>query len=147
VRGWIIRAGIIGVIVVGGLIFRDRLSSNAGDLKVGDCFDLPAANVDIKDVQHHPCTERHTGEVFATVNHPAPKDAPALTDAAFADFLDGACQSQWIAWVGQTAASADVLTFGGFYPGDKAWADGERGVTCFTYRNDEQPMTGSAKTP
>lgn len=146
-QGWVIRIGIIAVIVIGGLIFRDRLSSNAGDLKVGDCFDVPARNDDIKDVQHHPCTESHTGEVFAAVNHPAAKGAPPLTDAAFADFLDSACQAPWVTYVGATAAAANVLTFGGFYPGDEAWADGERGVTCFLYRQDEAPMTGSAKKP
>ena len=47
----------------GGFILRDRLSSNAGDLKVGDCFDEPASGDEISDVQHHPCTESHTAEV------------------------------------------------------------------------------------
>jgi hypothetical protein len=147
VQGWIIRIAIIAVIAIGGLIFRDRISGNAGELKVGDCFDVPATYDDIGDVQHHPCTESHTGEVFAAVNHPAPKGAAPLTDAAFSDYLDATCESLWIAFVGDTAAKANVLTFGGFYPGNEAWADGDRSVTCFTYRLDERPMTGSAKKP
>ena len=53
--------GIVAVIIVGGFILRDRLSSNAGDLKVGDCFDEPASGAEISDVQHHPCTEAPHG--------------------------------------------------------------------------------------
>ncbi|HEY7970691.1 MAG TPA: hypothetical protein VID95_11905, partial [Candidatus Limnocylindrales bacterium] len=60
---WILRIGIIVLIVAGGFLLRDRLSSNAGDLKVGDCFDDPAGQTEIKDVQHHPCSEGHTAEV------------------------------------------------------------------------------------
>ena len=67
------------MIVIGGLVLRDRLSGSASDLKIGDCFDVPATETDIKDVQHHPCTEAHTGEVFAVVTHPAPKGTPPLT--------------------------------------------------------------------
>ena len=61
---WIGIAAVIGVIAVVGFIFRDRLSGNAGELQVGDCFDDPGAVAEVSDVQHHPCTEPHTGEVF-----------------------------------------------------------------------------------
>ena len=62
-NGWIFRIGIIVVIAAGAFLLRDRLSSNAGELKVGDCFDEPAGGGEIADVQHHPCTEAHTAEV------------------------------------------------------------------------------------
>jgi len=55
--------GIIAIIAIGGYIFRDRLSSDAGGLKVGECFDDPAGATRITDVQHHPCTEAHNAEV------------------------------------------------------------------------------------
>jgi hypothetical protein len=61
--GWGIRLVVVGAIVVGGFLFRDRISGNAGDLQVGDCFDDPGTS-EISDVQHHPCTEAHTGEVI-----------------------------------------------------------------------------------
>jgi hypothetical protein len=61
-RNWIIRIAIIAVIAGGAYILRDRLTANAGDLKVGDCFDDPTGE-QVKDVQHHPCTESHTAEV------------------------------------------------------------------------------------
>ena len=61
--GWGVRLGIVAVIIIGGFILRDRLSSSAGDLKVGDCFDEPASGAEISEVQHHPCAESHTAEV------------------------------------------------------------------------------------
>jgi hypothetical protein len=65
---------IVAVIAVVGVVFRDRFGSNAGELVVGDCFDLPgAAGLTVSNVQHHPCNEAHTAEVFAAFNHPAAK--------------------------------------------------------------------------
>jgi hypothetical protein len=144
-RGWILRIGIIAVIGIGALIFRDRLSSSAADLAVGDCFDVPTANVNIKDVQHHPCTESHTGEVFILVNHPAAKGTAAVTEAELIDFLTTACAPTFLSYVGPTAAQSGNLDFGAFYPTAEDWADGDRGVTCYAYRVDEAAMTTSVK--
>lgn len=143
--GWVIRIAIVAVIVIGGLIFRDRLSGNAGDLKVGDCFDIPNARVDVKDVQHHPCNESHTAEVFAIVTHPATKGAPPLTEAQLIDFLSSSCGPIWVSYIGQEAVRSNVFDVGAFYPRDSDWNDGDRAVTCYTYRTDERPMTSSLK--
>jgi hypothetical protein len=146
--GWVFRIGIIALIAVGAIIFRDRLSSSAADLAIGDCFDVPAGNVDVGDVQHHPCTESHTGEVFVLVNHPAAKDAPPLTESQLVDYLTTACTPAFTSYVGSEAAAAGLLDFGMFYPVDADWNDGDRGVTCYAYRLDEKPMTSSIrKTP
>lgn len=145
-RGWVIRIGIIAVIAVGAFLFRDRLSGNAGDLKVGECFDVPTAAANIKDVQHHPCTESHTGEVFAIVTHPAAKGTPALSEDELFSFLGTSCGPAFTSYVGPTAASAGTLDFGAFYPLDKDWVDGDRNVTCYVYRIDEAAMTTSLKT-
>jgi hypothetical protein len=144
-RGWVFRIGIIAVIAVGAFLFRDRLSGSAADLAAGDCFDVPAANVDISDVQHHPCTESHTGEVFVLVNHPAAKGAPPLTTAALQSYLESACGPAFTAYVGAEAAALGQLDYGMFYPVDSDWNDGDRGVTCYTYRLDDKPITGSVK--
>ena len=64
----------IGVFALGGYLLRDYLSGSAGDLKVGDCFDVPSfetQSATVKDVQHHPCSELHSGEVFFLENVPA----------------------------------------------------------------------------
>jgi hypothetical protein len=145
VQGWVIRIAIIAVIVIGGLIFRDRLTGNAGDLKVGDCFDVPTATVDVKDVQHHPCTESHTGEVFAVVTHPAAKGTAPLVESQLIDFLSSSCGPAWVSYIGQEAAGSSVFDIGAFYPRDQDWNDGDRSVTCYTYRVDDQPMTSSLK--
>ena len=144
-RGWIFRIGIIAVIAIGAFIFRDRLTSSAAELKVGDCFDVPTTQVDIKDVQHHPCTESHTGEVFILASHPAAKGTAPLTETQLRDFLGSACTPAFISYIGQDAVTAGVLDFGAFYPRDKDWTDGDRGVTCYAYRVDEKPMTSSIK--
>ncbi len=144
-RGWLIRLLIIGAIAVGAFVLRDRISGNAGDLKVGDCFDVPANDNNISDVQHHPCTEAHTGEVFALVTHPAAKGAPVLSTADLETYLGGACGPLFISYVGATAANAGQLDGGAFYPGDKDWADGGRTVTCYGYRIDGKPLTSSIK--
>jgi hypothetical protein len=147
-RGWIFRIGIIGVIAIGAFIFRDRLSSNAGELQVGDCFDVPTTLGDVADVQHHPCVEAHTGEAFAVLTHPAAKDAPPLSEAQLVDYLSSACGSAFIAYVGPAAATAELLDFGAFYPRDEDWGDGDREITCYAYRLDEATMTTSVhKTP
>jgi len=142
---WLIRLGILAVVLGGGYLFRDRLSSSPTELAVGDCFDVPAVKTAIKNVQHHPCTESHTGEVFALVTHPAAKGAPPPTATAMLDYLQNACGPLFISYVGPAAAGVGNLDAGAFYPPDKGWADGDRGITCYAYRVDRAPMTSSMK--
>ena len=72
VRRYLLLGAIVVIVLVVAFVFRDRLSGNAGDLAVGDCFDAPTLDGQtVSDVQHHPCTEPHTGEVFAVVTNPA----------------------------------------------------------------------------
>jgi Septum formation len=144
-RGWILRIAIIGAIGVGAFIFRDRLSGNAGDLKVGDCFDVPAAQENIKDVQHHPCGESHTAEVIALLSHPAAKGAPPPSQAELLTFLTTQCGASFVGYTGIDANAQGVLDYGAFYPVDSDWNDGDRGVTCYAYRLDEAAMTGSVR--
>ncbi len=68
----------IGVFAVVGFLFHDYLSGNAGDLKVGDRFDVPTVasqSTTVKDFQHHPCSELHSGEVFFIANVPGEANA------------------------------------------------------------------------
>ena len=141
----LIRLGILALILAGGWLFRDRLSSNAGDLAVGDCFDVPASKTNVKDVQHHPCAESHTGEVFAIVTHPAAKGTPPLAHDALFSYLGSTCGPLFINYVGPVAAGAGLLDAGAFYPPDAGWNDGDRTITCYVYRVDGKPTTTSAK--
>jgi hypothetical protein len=145
-RGWIIRIAIIAAIAGGAYLFRDRLSSNAGDLKVGDCFDQPTtATGTIKDVQHHPCTESHNSEVFFVGNHPAASGTPALTRDQILAFGASTCLPAYNAYTGTTLDAQGPIDFGVFYPLEAGWAKGERSMTCYLYRVDNAMTTTSLK--
>jgi hypothetical protein len=146
VRGLIIRIGIIAVIAVGALIFRDRLSGNATDLKVGDCFDRPSsANQTVKDVQHHPCTEAHTAEVVFVGTNPSAKGTPPLSDSQWVDYLSSSCLPAYDAYTGTDLLKSDVMDLGAITPLDEDWNKGVRDVTCYAYRLDGATMTASIK--
>ena len=138
-----VRILIIAVIVIGGIIFRDRLSGNATDLRAGDCFDTKTA-AEIKDVQHHPCTEAHTAEVVLVTNHPAVKGAPYPTDSEVDTWAENTCVP---AILGYVSATADLssLNYGIFYPKSSDWDDGERQMICYLMRLDLAPMTNSLR--
>jgi Septum formation len=144
--GWGIRILVIAVVIVGGLILRDRLSSNAADLQVGDCFDQPkTASETIEDVQHHPCSEAHTAEVIFVGNHSAASGATPLTEAGILDFVGGACLPAFAAYTGIDLLADGTYDLGYIYPLDSDWNDGDREVTCYTYRVDGAAMTASLK--
>lgn len=138
----VIRVAIIGVVIVGGLIFRDRLSGNATELQVGDCFDDPAAVTQIKDVQHHPCTEGHTSEVIFVGPHPAAKGTP-FSEAVVSEFVQATCLPAFFAYVGSN--DSDILDLNAFFPVVKDWDDGDRGITCYLYTVDGSTLTKSLK--
>lgn len=138
-----VRIAIVGVIALVGFVFRDRIAGHAGELQVGDCFDDPAEVEDIGDVQHHPCNEPHTGEVFYIADHPAPDDGADLTEAQLAQFAGTQCVAAFTAYTGLAIESQAELDFSIFYPGPEAWADGERKMTCYLVRLDGGPMTQS----
>jgi hypothetical protein len=144
-RGWIIRIAIVALIAGGAYLFRDRLSGNAGELKAGDCFDVPAVQENVKDVQHHPCNETHTAEVLALVTHPAAKGAPPPSRSELLVFLTTQCGASFFQYTGMDVDAQTLLDYGAFYPVEQDWNDGDRGITCYAYRVDEGAMTGSVR--
>jgi hypothetical protein len=143
VRTLAVRIIIVAVIAVGGLIFRDRLSGGASDLKAGDCFD-DKAGTEIKDVQHHPCTEAHTAEVILVTKHNAAKGAAVPTSAELDAWATTTCVPAIINYVG-AGADFDSLNYGIFYPRAADWSNGERQMICYVIRLDQGPMTKSLK--
>jgi Septum formation len=141
VSGLVVRLFIIAVVVVGGIVFRDRLSGGASDLHAGDCFDNKAATT-VKDVQHHPCTEAHTAEVVLVADHPAAAGAAYPTDAGLEAWITSTCVPAILTYVGP-GADLDVLNYGIFYPKAADWGHGERQMTCYVLRLDLAPMTQS----
>lgn len=143
-RGWIFRIGIIAAVAFGALIFRDRLSSNAGELALGDCFDDPPGAVVITDVQHHPCTEAHTAEVIY-VGTMTGDDATYPSDVAIETFVGSTCLPAWTAYTGKDYQTEVVLGLGYYTPSREGWKDGDRGIVCYATRDDGAAMTTSVK--
>jgi Septum formation len=133
---------VVAAILIGGFVLRDRLSGNAGDLAVGDCFDVPALDTDIADVQHHPCTEAHTGEIFFVGDHPAAAGT-VFTEDVLIEFAGTTCLPAATAYMGETLP-ADYEV-GAFYPTDEDWSTGDREISCYLYRVDDGPMSESLK--
>ena len=145
-RTWGIRILIIAVIAVGAFVLRDRLTGNAGDLAVGDCFDRPTtAGETIEDVQHHPCTEAHTAELIFLGNHPAAKDAPPPTEDELFSFVEASCLPAFNSYTGTDLIAEALFDIGFIYPLDEDWNKGDREISCYAYRLDEATMTTSIK--
>ena len=142
--GWGVRILILAVIGSGALIFRDRLTGNAGELKVGDCFDSPAVATEIKDVQHHPCAEAHNAEVVFVSSMTGANDAyPG--DPAVDSWVRSNCIPAWSAYTGKSFETDAVLDLGFYLPTTNGWKHGDRGITCYADRVDRGSMTSSIK--
>lgn len=143
VRRYILLGAIVVIVLALVFVFRDRLSGNAGDLAVGDCFDAPTLDGGtVSDVQHHPCTEAHTGEVFAVVTNPATSDAAYPDQPARIAFAGDACAAPFLTYVGiaMDASTLDIRYFG---PTSEGWGKGDRTFTC--YVNSDAAVTTSIK--
>jgi Septum formation len=136
-----IRIGIIAVIVLGGLVFRDRVSGSAGELKVGDCFD-DTTGTKVSEVQHHPCNEAHNAEVVLVGDYPAAKGAPYPGDNF--DSYGNTCASAAFAYVGSSAAASMIYSF--YYPLEEDWNTGERKMICYVTTENQATLTKSMKT-
>jgi hypothetical protein len=144
-RGIAIRVGIVAAIIIGGLILKPFLSGNAGDLKVGECFDVPVGAEAIEDVQHHPCSDEHSGEVFFVGKSAAAKDVAYPTDIELAAEVYGLCDSAFVAYTGLDSNTEPVWTYGYFIPTSEGWSDGDRGVICYVAKIDSSVTKGSVK--
>ena len=139
---------IIVLVVVGGVVFRDRISGKASDIKPGDCFDDPVtasqAGGAVKDVQHHPCSEPHLFEVIETFTFPTSGGSAFPGDAALDTFIQEKCPAAFASYVG-IPADQSSLGYTAYVPGQAGWAKGDRDVTCFLGMADGSSLTGSMK--
>ena len=133
-----VRALILVVLVIAGLaavgfVLRDRLGMSPTDLRVGDCFQVPAGDT-VTNIQHAPCTEAHDGEVFV-VRAFAGSDAYPTVDRLRA-WVDAECIAKdFPAYTGTAYVDRDDLTVAFFYPPEDAWANGERTMICYLTPN------------
>jgi hypothetical protein len=141
---------IVALIVVGvGFLFRDRITGDAGSLKVGDCFDIPdaSASATVGNVQHHPCTEAHGGEVFAVLTYPADATATYPASDAFDAFAADQCSASFQTYTGTAFDAATNFDAGYFFPLDTGWSSGDRTVICYLEDAAGQPLTRSMRSP
>jgi putative regulator of septum formation len=141
------RAGLIAVAILvvplALILWAVKDNVAADDLKVGDCFNVPTATT-VKTIEHHPCTESHTAEVF----HVATYTDSATTypiSLRFDSFANDACTPVFQTYVGADIDSRDDLSVGYFFPTSDGWAKGDRTITCYVAKADESAMTTSVK--
>ena len=138
----------VGVFALGGYLFRDVLSGNVGDLKVGDCFDPPtaaAADSTVKDVQHHPCSDPHGGEVFFIGKAPGEANAAYPSDDAFLSLVGAECMPAYRTYTGRDFETDTTYDFSYMTPTAEGWTKGDRVFDCFVVRVDGQSFKGSVK--
>jgi Septum formation len=143
----LVRIVIIAVVVIGGIgayLFRDRLSANAGELKVGDCFDDPATAAEVSDVQHQPCTEAHTAEVIYLGKLPD-GDGSFPTDVTVQQWVSDNCIAPWSTYTGKSIDTETTLGLHFYQPTSTGWGKGDRGMICYAIRSDSATMTTSVK--
>ena len=129
VRGILVVLLLVGGIAVVGLIFRDRLSANAGDLQVGDCFHVPSGE-SISDVQHAPCTEAHDGEVFVVRDYPVGSTYPTVDE--FDLWVKQEClDREFPAYIGASFETREDVDIGYFYPLEENWGSGDHEMICY----------------
>jgi Septum formation/Protein of unknown function (DUF2510) len=104
---------------------------NVGDLKVGDCLadSLTGGGEAIFTVETVPCSEPHSGEIYAVV---IPRgDYPG--DEAMAVQADELCNAEFESFVGLPYEES-VLYFTYLHPSDQeSWNAGDREVVCTVY--------------
>jgi Septum formation len=140
-----IRIGIFVLIGIGALIARPFMTGAAGDLKVGECFDVSPTATTIEDVQHHPCTTAHVGEVFFVGVLPGATGAKYPTDEALQAAVGTLCGPAFAAYTGLSLATDPVWTYGYGVPLSKDWTEGKRRVMCYATRMDDKPTSASIK--
>lgn len=133
------------VLILAGFVL-NKLSSDDGvkysDLKAGDCFKQPSGR--FNNVETVPCEEQHDLEVFATLDHPAAKDAPFPGMDTLVRYASPQCLSQFQPYAG---VPFDQLNLKDVYitPRESAWKDGARRLVCAVGSGEDQPTKGSIK--
>jgi hypothetical protein len=136
---------LVGVIVVGGVLVRDFVSGNADDLRTGDCIDAPAMGQEVEDVQHHPCDQSHTAEVFAAFEYAAASGAAYPTDTTMDNVVLSRCYSEFATYTGGSFESREDLDMAYMSPTVQGWGQGDRTMTCILLRVDGAAMTSSMR--
>ena len=127
--GRLIILGVILVGAIGAIVFRDRISGNASDLAVGDCFEIPSGET-VKDVQHHPCAEPHDAEVLVVAKYEGTDAYPTVSQ--FQTWVKQHCvDTNFTEYVGRSYESSTDLDVGWLSPTEEGWKGGDKEMTCY----------------
>lgn len=134
---------IFGLIAVGTFVYRDHLQLPASNLQVGDCFDAPTVEGPVSDLLHHPCTEAHTGEVYAVFTYPENAVSGVLgrTDGVLLSHCDAAFHD----YTGVVVAKRKDLSEAFIQPTADGWKNGDRVITCYLHSANGKPTTHSER--
>jgi hypothetical protein len=137
----------IGVFALGGYLFRDFLSGNVGDLKVGDCVDLPGLTQDtiVKEVQHHPCGDLHHAEVFLVEVVPTGANGAYPGDDGFDSFVQSRCVPAFNTYTGLDYDSDPTYDIQPLQPTPEGWTKGDHIINCLLVRVDGATFKGSVR--
>lgn len=94
---------------------------------VGDCFDLPPG--EFTNVSAVPCTEPHDMELVATVEHPAPEDAPYPSEEEITTVAADGCVNGFRGYVG-TRYDQSELGMTTITPAQDGWEANDRQIQC-----------------
>jgi hypothetical protein len=144
--GRLIVIAVIVVIAIGAVVFRDKLSSNASDLRVGECFEVPTADT-VKDVQHRPCVEPHDGEVLVVGDFTGADSYPTTT--AFETWVGTECVGKaFKSYTGDEYDSRQDVGVAYFTPTEEGWGKGDHQMICYlTPAGGGNVSTSFAKAP
>jgi hypothetical protein len=135
----------VGVALAGALAFviwRGSGSQDPASLRVGDCFDVPAAAQRIEDLRRRTCSGPHGGEVFH-IYEESSTAAGYPTDTAWEDRIYPVCDPVFEAYTGTPVAERLDIGYAYLVPTADRWSAGDRRVTCFITSLDESPLSRS----
>jgi Septum formation len=130
---------IVGIVaLVAFLVFFDKGTVSATEVKAGDCLkELPASGLVIT-VDTAACGEPHTGEIFSVMKMPE-GDFPG--QFAIEEYQNK-CAPELAKYSPEAAEDPDVGLFV-LYPSEDSWGQGDRTVTCIA--TTDSPRSGTLK--
>jgi hypothetical protein len=99
----------------------------------------------VEDVQHHPCSERHGGEVFFIGKISGGANGAYPSEDAFASFVRTQCVPAYRSYTGREFDTDTTYDVQYLTPTTSSWAKGDRGIDCVVLRVDGGMFKGSVR--
>jgi len=131
------KMGVGGLRIIGVLVFLGAGtlftlgSTSWGDLKVGDCFNMPA-DAEFASVDSEGCDSAHDSQIYGALNLPGPDAYPGEFDPYWQSVLDMCATRLETALIRQAELPFD-LTVEIFTPNAEGWAADHRTSHCIIW--------------